>query len=307
MPTPLPGPLSTPLSTGTHTFELDGVLQRYHVHGTGPVCIAHSGGPGVFWEYLRMPEVERHLTVVYPEPIGTGGSGRLASHPHGYTRERYSRFLEALTDHLGVPEVYLLGHSHGGFVVQYHALRRAARVAGVVLYDSAPVTGPEHGAEAMRMVGQFAERHADHPGLPEVLSAFQGVSAISDDAGMTAVLRGLLPAYFADYWGREEEFASLLASVAGTHISGLDEDLSPDVVDDRGDLGALGVPALVVVGRHDVICGVRWAEELHGLIPQSELLILENSGHFGHIEEPGLFSEAVVGFVTARERGVPAR
>ncbi|MDX2816677.1 alpha/beta hydrolase [Streptomyces sp. NPDC006207] len=302
----MPTPLIDPLSPGTHTFEVDGVAQRYHVHGTGPVCIAHSGGPGVFWEYLRMPEVERHLTVVYPEPVGTGGSGRLPSHPHGYTRERYSRFLDALVDHLGAPRVHLLGHSHGGFVVQYHALHRPARVAGIVLYDSAPVTGPEHGAEAMRMVEEFAARHAGHPGLPEVLEAFQKVSAISDDAGMTAVLKGLLPAYFADYWGREEEFAPLSAAVSGTHISGLGEDLVPDAVDDRGRLGALTVPALVVVGRYDVVCGMRWAGELHELIPQSELLVLENSGHFGHIEEPGRFAEAVVGFVTARERAVPA-
>ncbi|SNS91818.1 alpha/beta fold hydrolase [Actinacidiphila glaucinigra] len=302
----MPTPLTGPLSPGTHTFEVDGVVQRYHVHGTGPVCIAHSGGPGVFWEYLRMPEVERQLTVVYPEPVGTGGSGRLPSHPHGYTRELYSRFLDALVDHLGVPRVHLLGHSHGGFVVQYHALRRPARVAGIVLYDSAPITGPEHGAEAMRMVQEFAVRHAGHPGLPEVLGALQGVSAISDDVEMTAALKGLLPAYFADYWGREEEFAPLRAAVAGTHISGLDEHLVPDLIDDRGQLGALTVPALVVAGRYDVVCGMRWAGELHELIPQSELVVLENSGHFGHLEEPGRFAEAVVGFVTARERVVPA-
>ncbi|MFH9969270.1 alpha/beta fold hydrolase [Streptomyces mirabilis] len=89
------------------------------------------------------------------------------------------------------------------------------------------------------------------------------------------------------------------ASVRAAHISGLDENLSPHVIDDRADLGSLTVPTLVVVGRHDVICGVRWAEELHLLIPGSELLILENSGHFGHLEEPEAFSQAVTRFVTA--------
>jgi pimeloyl-ACP methyl ester carboxylesterase len=44
---------------------------------------------------------------------------------------------------------------------------------------------------------------------------------------------------------------------------------------------------------------VRWAEELHRLIPGSELLILENSGHFGHLEEPEAFSQAVTRFVTS--------
>ncbi|MFD5574775.1 alpha/beta fold hydrolase [Streptomyces cadmiisoli] len=287
------------LAAGTHTVEIDGLVQRYHVHGTGPVCVAHSGGPGIDWEYLRMPELERYLTVVYPEPVGSGASERLPSHPHGYTRARYSRFLEALIEHLGLPRVHLLGHSHGGFVAQYHALHRPEQVAGVILYESAPLTGPEHAAEAMRLVESFAERNAGHPELPEVLAAFQAIPTISDDAQMTAVVRGLVPAYLADYWGREREFAPMRASVRGNHISGLDENLVPEIIDDRADLGSLTVPTLVVVGRHDVICGVRWAEELHRRIPGSQLLVLEQSGHFGHIEEPEAFSRAVTDFVTA--------
>ncbi|WP_327238373.1 alpha/beta hydrolase [Streptomyces sp. NBC_01317] len=291
-----------PLAAGSHAVEIDGVVQRYHVHGTGPVCVAHSGGPGIDWEYLRMPALERHLTMVYPEPVGSGASGRLPSHPHGYTRPLYSRFLGELIEHLGVPEVHLLGHSHGGFVVQYHALRHPGRVAGVILYESAPLTGPEHGAEAMRLVELFAARNAGRPGLPEVLAAFRAIPTISDDARMTSVVKGLLPAYFADYWGREEEFAPFRASVRASHVSGLDEHLVPDLIDDRAALGSLTVPALVVVGRHDVICGVRWAEELHRLIPGSDLLILEDSGHFGHLEEPAAFARAVTRFVTDTAR-----
>ncbi|GAA3467378.1 hypothetical protein GCM10018965_019310 [Nonomuraea roseola] len=54
-----------PLLPGSHTVSIGGVLQRYHVAGAGPVCLVHPGGPGIGWEYLRMPELERHLTVVY--------------------------------------------------------------------------------------------------------------------------------------------------------------------------------------------------------------------------------------------------
>lgn len=286
------------MDIGTHTVELDGVLQRYHVHGRGPVCVVHPGGPGVDWAYLRMPALEPHLTMVYVEPIGTGGSGRLASHPHGYTRERYARALLALLDHLGMDTTCLLGHSHGGFVAQYFALHHPDRVTGLVLYDSAPVTGPEHGAEAQRAVAEFAHRNADRPELPDVLAALQATASLADDDGMNAALRGLLPAYFADYWGREAEFAPLRATVRGTHISGLDARLAPDVIDDRATLGSSSVPALVLVGRFDVICGPRWAHELADLIPRSRLVVLEHSGHFGHLEEPELFREAVVDFVT---------
>ncbi|MFF0478436.1 alpha/beta fold hydrolase [Streptomyces sp. NPDC004284] len=286
-----------PLSPGTHTFSLAGLALRYHVHGKGPVCVAHSGGPGIFWEYMRMPALEEHLTMVYVEPIGTSEDNRLPSHPHGYTRDRYSDFLEALINRLGVSKVHLLGHSHGAFVAAHHALNRSEQVAGVVLYEGAPVTGPEHGEEAGRNVERFAEKHAGHPGLPDVLAAFGEMSSISSDEQTEAVAKGVLPSYFADYWGDEERYAPLRDAIRATYISGLDEELGPDLVDDRVALKTLAVPALVIVGRHDVICGVRWGRELDELIPDARLVILENSGHLGHVEEPEVFAAAVRGFV----------
>ncbi|MFD4668812.1 alpha/beta fold hydrolase [Lentzea sp. NPDC058450] len=291
-----------PLAAGTHTVEIGGVVQRYHVHGTGPVCLAHPGGPGVFWDYLRMPALESHLTMVYVEPIGTGGSGRLASHPNGYTRDRYTEALAGLLDHLGVETTYLIGHSHGGFVAQRFAARHPERLTGVVLYESAPLTGPDHVAEAMSKVELFARANAENPELPGVLAALQSTGAISTDEEMVEALRGLLPAYLADYWGREADFAPLRAAISGTHISSLDEHLVPEIIDDRGVLGSLAVPALVIVGRHDVVCGVRWAEELDKSIPDSRLVVLENSGHLGHVEEPDAFAAAVLGFVGTGSR-----
>jgi pimeloyl-ACP methyl ester carboxylesterase len=131
------------------------VRQRYHVAGAGPVCIVHSGGPGVAWEYLRMAAVEAELTTVYVEPVGTGESGRLPDHPRGYTVDRYSQFLHGIIEHLGLPKVHLLGHSHGGLVAQRYALERSDRLVGMILYDSAPAAGSELFAEATRNLGTF--------------------------------------------------------------------------------------------------------------------------------------------------------
>lgn len=61
-------------------------------------------------------------------------------------------------------------------------------------------------------------------------------------------------------------------------------------------LATISVPALVLVGRYDVICGVHWVEALHDGIAGSRLVIFERSGHFGHLEEPAAFAGAVVEF-----------
>ena len=62
------------------------------------------------------------MTVVYLEPLGTGKSGRLRSHPDGYVRTLYADVIARLLDHLRVERVHLLGHSHGGFVAQRFGL-----------------------------------------------------------------------------------------------------------------------------------------------------------------------------------------
>ena len=152
-----------------------------------------------------MPALEAHLTMVYVEALGTGDSGRLATHPDGYTRSLYGEAIDRLIDHLGMDKVHLLGHSYGGFVAQRYALDHPDRVSGLILYQSLAATAAEHGVEAARQVAEFAARNAGNPEVPDAVAAFHRVGRITDDAELTTALRALLPAYFADFWGREGE------------------------------------------------------------------------------------------------------
>ncbi|WP_406259601.1 alpha/beta hydrolase [Actinacidiphila glaucinigra] len=53
---------------------------------------------------------QRHLTVVYIEPVGTGGSDRLPD-PREYTIATYTTFLNAVVEHLAQQKISVLGHS----------------------------------------------------------------------------------------------------------------------------------------------------------------------------------------------------
>ncbi|MFJ8137316.1 alpha/beta fold hydrolase [Streptomyces sp. NPDC096013] len=299
---PLPNPAvdpRNPLSPGTHTLVVrhgeTAVDQRYHVAGTGPVCVAHSGGPGIAWEYLRMPELERSMTVVYIEPVGTGASGRLAD-PSDYTLATYTRFLHAVIEHLGLAEVALLGHSHGGFIAQRYALDHPGRLASLVLYDTSPVTGEEFWAAAVARMEGFVRRHVDE--RPEVATYVTRLTTRpdrSDDDGATEVLRAIAPAYFHDYWGREKEFAAGRAALRMYAAPAWGAEPPFDV---RGELSRLTVPTLILVGADDFICGPHWARMTHRLLPAARLVTLEEAGHLVHIERPEEFTAAVRDFLT---------
>ncbi|MEV6734141.1 MULTISPECIES: alpha/beta hydrolase [unclassified Streptomyces] len=285
--------------------------RRPHPRGGGPhpALPRPRNGTGV----RGAPRWTRHRVGV-PSCAGAGeasdhgvpGTGRYGRRlgparrpPPRLHRARHGRHLAAMIGHLPAHRVHLLGHSRGGLVARYHALHCPDQLAGMVLYESAPVTGPEFGEEMMLRAGEFAARHAGRPELQAVMEAFATIPTIADDEAMVAAARGIVPAYVADYWADAQRWGRLQGALRASRISGQDEHGEPDVVDDREALGVLRLPVLVVAGRHDVVCGVRWAEELHKLIPGAQPLVLERSDHFGHLEEPERFAREVSAFVAA--------
>jgi len=200
------------LQHGKHAITIDGVRQAFHVFGTGPLCLAHPGGPGFGWEYLRTPALEQHLTMVYLEPIGTGDSGRLPAR-RDYRLDVWARFLHGVAEHLGASKVLVLGHSHGGFVAQRYALEHPDTLAGLILYATAPVLDADFWAAAMSNLELFPQRHPDQPEAAGMFGAYQATLAAPDDDAITHGLRRIMPVYFADYWAHEERLAPVPAAL----------------------------------------------------------------------------------------------
>ncbi|MFK4087001.1 alpha/beta fold hydrolase [Kribbella sp. NPDC020789] len=274
-------------------FMVDGVRVTYHVHGTGPVCLAHSGGPGIHWPYLRMPLLEERLTMVYLEPVGTGSSDLL---PGGdYSMEVYASFVDKLAEHLGESQVFLLGHSHGGFVALQTALDFPGRLRGVIVYDSMAYNGPELGAQAFANIEKYVAARPEGDQLAaQVLDAWNATPDGHDE--QLEVLGRLLPVYFKDFEAIDPSITEWKKLVDIT----VDPDRQGGLWDIRPRLGEIAVPVLVLVGIADFICPVNSARELADGIPGAQLVVLEHSGHFGHVEEPELFRDTVLNFVATR-------
>lgn len=288
------------LDPGSHSVSVLGVRQAYHIGGSGPFCIVHGGGPGSSWEYMRMPLLEQHMTMIYLEPIGTGNSGHLAGHPHGYGVRRYAEQLRGFLDALDLSDAFILGHSHGGFVAQELAVANTDRLAGLILYSSSAVTGERFMMSADAGVRRFAGAHAGTAVAAEALLGWEAVPTLADDAGYTRAMHRLLPVYLADHRRADFSLDAMRENLRMTYVVG-----EPGAFDKRADLGSLDLPTLVLAGNHDFICGPEWGDILHQSIPGSQFVRFEDSGHLAHIEQPDAFAEAVAGFV-ARHRSTAA-
>jgi proline iminopeptidase len=280
-----------PTSTGDHTITIDGVTLAYHVRGKGPTCIVHSGGPGLSWSYMQMPEVESSLTLIYLEPVGTGGSSGLAS-PADYTFARYAELLEHFRAALGIDRACVLGHSYGGIVALHWATAHPDHVGALILYD----TTARHDADTEKLQGIGMSTYVEEPWYRAALAAFEREDKIKDDKEADEVVAGGLPMMFADWTHHGDAYKQRLGQLhayAGPVLGGAANGGAWDL---RDKLAAVTAPTLVIVGQRDWITPIERADEIVKGISGATRAVLANSGHMGHIEEPAAFAAAIQPF-----------
>jgi haloalkane dehalogenase len=114
-------------------------------------------------------------------------------------------------------------------------------------------------------------------------------------AAMRAVSGGMSDQAIAEYWKGFADDTRRLGHLE-LYRSGDFEKLAPY----DGRLAALDLPALIIWGEHDRFAGVRMADRFHEELLGSELVLLEQAGHFVWDDEPEQTTRALVDFLTRR-------
>jgi branched-chain amino acid transport system permease protein len=165
----------------------------------------------------------------------------------------------------------LVGHSLGGAASISIAVRRPGLFRGLVLVDSAAPSGLVTPAER----------------LP-ILAAMR-----TDRKLLSLALRGVMPANSDEaFFEALVDDAMLMAEPCWTgHAEALGK------FDYRGRCQAFKAPVLVFWGRKDLLVNEAMARETAAAFPGSDLEIVEGVGHSVIVEDPGLFSARLAGFV----------
>ncbi len=279
----------------------DGRTLAYRRIGSGPTLVCHPGGPGFSSLYLgEVGGLDQELELVLLDPRGTGGSDP-ARDPDGYAIADYAADVEELREHLGLEQLLLLGHSHGGVVAMEYAATHPDRVERLILASTLPRHGPEQEA-AMQ---QAVEARAGEPWYDDAVDALQteAQGSFADGHELMELCRRMMPLYYADYGEREQRHvASLDGDALCVDATRLWETEIFERFDMRPLLPSLGMPTLVITGEQDFITGPACGAELAEGIPEAETIVLPGVGHMIFVEAPEQFREAVLSFL-----GVGAR
>lgn len=198
-----------------------------------------------------------------------------------YSPAAHADFLAGALDQLGVERVWLVMHDLGGVGLAW-AVAHPAKLAGAVIIDTGALVGYRWHAVARLyrtpVLGRLAER-ASRVGMRQVM-AFYGRQPRQ------------LPPGTVDQWVKDYDRGArrALRRFYRSTPSGAFEILVPA-------LRELDRPALVVWGAHDRFVPVVQAERQRLSFPSAEVVVLPDSGHYPHLDDPDGVAAAVVPFL----------
>lgn len=266
----------------------------------GPVIVHHRAGPA---PVLLLHGVAGSWTTWTPFLAATDGLGARglvlvdlpgwgSSPAPGtpFTVDDGARVLVEVLDALGFPTVDVVGHSMGAFVGLHLAVVAPRRVRSLGLVSgttTATARAARHPWRAIRTLPAFTLLRA---GLLVTGSAAHGL--------LRGIARtGLLPLVAAPVFAHVrrldrsvlaafvDEFRPALFTAAARAAAGYDVDRW------RG----VRCPVAAVLGRDDVFARTSDLEDLRRLLPGVRTAVLDDCGHFAHVERP----VAVAAFLTA--------
>jgi proline iminopeptidase len=274
-------------------FDIDGaglVPDGAHMRERPTAFLVH-GGPGAEHSVLkaRYAKLAEKMQLVYFDHRGHGRSR--CDDPQKYTLDENVADMEALRRYLGLGPIVSIGTSYGGAVALAHAARYPESVSHLVLVASMA----SHSGYAERAKQLAAER-----GTPEQIAQcdqlFAGAIDTPEKMRRYFEVMGNLYTLKADPGLSKEALERTILSPEP-----LNKAYGPGgflrSFDLRPELAEITAPTLILAGRYDWICAPEFSEEIHRLIPDSDLRIFEESSHSIAGDEPEKFFDAVAGFV----------
>ena len=253
-----------------------------------PVVLLHGGGPGASGvsNYSRnIDALAEHFRVLVPDMPGYGRSAKGVdrSDPFGYLADH----IRGMLDELGIERAHLVGNSYGGSCALRLALDTPHRVDRLVLMGPGGV-GTTRGLPTPGLQSLLSYYGGDGPTLDKLRTFIRTYLVFDGDA----VPESLIESRYAASIDPD-----VVANPPLQRPAGLGTLWRMDFTRDRR-LSTLETPALVIWGRDDKVNKPSGATMLAERMPNADVLITANTGHWVQWERADLFNAVTTAFLT---------
>ncbi|MDJ0747926.1 MAG: alpha/beta hydrolase [Woeseiaceae bacterium] len=215
--------------------------------------------------------------VIAPDLPGFGESARHPDWDYSLPpqRERVNGFVAAL----GLEEFHLIGHSMGGHLAALYTHKYPEQVLSLALFNNAGVDVPDESD----MWRALADGH--NPLIVESPEDFDRLLAFASHKRpfVPWPLKGVMARQAMNNGAfNQTVFASLMSDTASNL-----EPVLPDI----------GAPALILWGEYDRITDVSSIDVMRPLLPNTEVVIMKDTGHLPMLERPAETAGHYLGFL----------
>jgi pimeloyl-ACP methyl ester carboxylesterase len=250
--------------------------------GNGPpLILIHGSGPGVTafanWSGV-MPALAERFHVYAPDMVGFGYTDCPAEIGN-FTLEVWVSHVRGFLDALGINQASFIGNSYGGALTLALAARFPQRVEKFVLMGSAGLDFPI--TQGLRDVWAYEPSPGN---MRKLMETFAFNPALVTDVIVESRYQASIRP------GAQENYARLFPEPRQQKLSAL---ATPDE-----QLKQLRHPALVIHGREDKIVPVENAYRLASILPNAEVHVFGECGHWTQIEKKDRFLDVVMPFLT---------
>lgn len=259
-------------------------IQRNNVKitGSGPRVVMFAHGYGCDQNMWRavVPSFEKDFTIVLFDYVGSGKSDPAAfSRTHYSTLRGYASDVIDIIDELKLGRVNFIGHSVSSMIGALAAIERPELFENLVMIGPSP-SYLNDGA----YVGGFERSDIDE--LLEVLE--------NNHTGWAAMMAPIV----MGNPDRPELAAELEASFCNTDpIHAQHFARVTFLSDNRADLLKLKTRTLILQCDKDAIAPAVVGEYVHQCIAESQLIVMEATGHCPHLSSPGTVTQAIQNFL----------
>jgi pimeloyl-ACP methyl ester carboxylesterase len=268
-------------------IQINGISVHYEEAGSGtPLVFSHEfAGSHESWEAQVRFFARRYRVITYNHrgyPPST-----VPDDPSAYSEEHLVADLRALLDALGIERAHIAGLSMGGAVALKFAIAYPERCLGVVVAGAG--SGADNHEEWVRTGLETARRFEEE---------WEATAAGYANGPARTQLRRKDPRgwqEFADLFLRHSAKGSA-NTFRGVQLK------RRTVYEVEAELKALQLPVLIMVGDEDEPC-LNPALFMKRHIANAGLVVFPRTGHALNLEEPALFNQFVLDFLTAVECG----
>lgn len=269
----------------------------YQTFGEGEPLVILNGGPGFpsnhFVKLAQRLALAGRQTIIFDQR-GTGRSEMSEVNNSNVTMDLMLEDMEAVRQHLGIEKWSIMGHSFGGMYAMFYASQFPEKVKSVVLSHSGgidltfleafPANRNIRLTQAQRDSLAFWTNPSNISKYPKYArigkAKAMAPAYVYDEKNVPTVVEGLT---------KLSKFEPQINRLVWQNLRKMNYDL-------REELRTFQKPVLVVGGKQDLV-GESTAYEIHMTLPNSQLELINECGHYGWLDQPTQYFNILESFL----------